>query len=177
MGQLSVCDHRSGQSETLRDGKSLRGKSLTERMIMSRVELVKSAVNEQLNDSYDLLAMRLLFPPEHVVVNIHKEIKDLYVYPERLESGYCDEWRAIATRALFRNAFGQHWRTDEENLQLYLKYLRSQAIPKCVHQNVELFRMLGEALAIARSDNTIAFPDRQRQALINIIWPEKAGRK
>jgi hypothetical protein len=37
--------------------------------------------------------------------------------------------------------------------------------------------MLGEALAIARSDNTIAFPDRQRQALINIIWPEKAGRK
>jgi len=89
---------------------------------MSRIELVKSAVNKQLNDSYDLLAVRLLFPPEHVVVNIQKEIKDLYVYPERLESGYCDEWRAIATRALFRNAFGEHWRSDEENLQLYLKH-------------------------------------------------------
>ncbi|AKO51013.1 hypothetical protein ABA45_00080 [Marinobacter psychrophilus] len=144
---------------------------------MSRIELVKGAVNEQLNDSYDLLAMRLLFAPEYVVVNIQKEIKDLYVYPERLESSYCDEWRAIATRALFRNAFGEHWRSDEENLQRYLNYLRRQAIPKCVHQNVKLFRMLGEALAIACSDNTIAFPDRQRQALINIIWPEKAGGK
>jgi hypothetical protein len=161
----------------LRDEKSPQGKHPTERVIMSRIELAKNAVNEQLYDSYDLLAMRLLFPPDHVVVNIQKEIKDLYVYPERLESGYCDEWRAITTRALFRNAFGEHWRSDEENLQRYLKYLRSRAIPQCVHQNVDLFRMLGEALAIARSDNTIAFPNRQRQALINIIWPEKSGRK
>lgn len=153
-----------------------REKTIIKWVIMSRLKLVKSAVSEQLSDSYDLLAMRLLFPPEHVVVNIQKEIKDLYVYPERLASGYCDEWRAIATRSLFRNAFGEHWRSDEENLQLYLKYLRSQAIPHCVHQNVELFRILGEALAIARADNTIAFPDRQRQALINIIWPEKAAR-
>jgi len=135
----------------------------------------KPLSTSRLNDSYDLLSMSLLFPPDYVVVKIDQEIRDLYVYPERLDSGYCDEWRAIATRVLFRNAFGEHWRSDEENLQLYLKYLRSQAIPKCVHQNVELFRMLGEALAIARSTNTIAFPDRQRQALINIIWPEKAA--
>lgn len=83
---------------------------------MSRIDLVKAAVDEQLNDSYDLLAMRMLFPPDHVEVKIDQEIKDLYVYPERLDTGYRDEWRAIATRALFRNAFGDHWRPDEDHL-------------------------------------------------------------
>ena len=90
---------------------------------MSRIDLVKAAVDEQLNDSYDLLAMRMLFPPDHVEVKIDQEIKDLYVYPERLDTGYRDEWRAIATRALFRNAFGDHWRPDEENLERYLVFL------------------------------------------------------
>ena len=46
---------------------------------MSRIDLVKAAVDEQLNDSYDLLAMRMLFPPDHVEVKIDQEIKDLYV--------------------------------------------------------------------------------------------------
>lgn len=135
--------------------------------------MVKAAVDEQLDDSYDLLAIRMLFPPDHVEVKIEQEIKDLYVYPERLQAGYRDEWRAIATRALFRHAFGDHWRPDKENLERYLEFLRQQAIPRCVHDNTELFRMLGEVLAIARSDNAIAFPDPKRRALMKIIWPEK----
>lgn len=135
--------------------------------------MVKAAVGEHLDDSYDLLAMRMLFPPDHVEVKIEQEIKDLYVYPERLQAGYRDEWRAIATRALFRHAFGDHWRPDKENLERYLEFLRQQAIPRCVHDNTELFRMLGEVLAIARSDNAIAFPDPKRRALMKIIWPEK----
>ena len=143
---------------------------------MSRIDLVKAAVEEQLNDSYDLLAMRMLFPPDHVEVKINQEIKDLYVYPERLDTGYRDEWRAIATRALFRNAFGDHWRADEENLDRYLNFLKDEAIPRCVHDNIELFRMLGEVLSIASSDNAIAFPDPKRRALIKIIWPEKGSR-
>lgn len=143
---------------------------------MSRIDLVKAAVDAQLNDSYDLLAMRMLFPPDSVEVKIDQEIKDLYVYPERLDAGYRDEWRAIATRALFRNAFGDHWRSDEENLERYLGFLRNQAIPRCVHENIELFRMLGEVLAIGRSDNAIAFPDPKRRALMKIIWPEKGSR-
>ena len=138
--------------------------------------MVKAAVDEQLNDSYNLLAMRMLFPPDHVEVKINQEIKDLYVYPERLDTGYRDEWRAIATRALFRNAFDDHWRPDEENLERYLHFLRDEAIPRCVHDNIELFRMLGEVLSIARSDNAIAFPDPKRRALMKIIWPEKGRR-
>jgi len=118
----------------------------------------------------------MLFPPDRVEVKIDQEIKDLYVYPERLDTGYRDEWRAIATRALFRNAFGDHWRPDEENLERYLDFLRDEAIPRCVHDNIELFRMLGEVLSIARSDNAIAFPDPKRRALMKIIWPEKARR-
>lgn len=140
---------------------------------MSRIDLVKAAVDEQLDDSYDLLAIRMLFPPDHVEVKIEQEIKDLYVYPERLQAGYRDEWRAIAIRALFRHAFGDHWRPDRENLERYLEFLREQAIPRCVHDNIELFRMLGEVLAIARSDNAISFPDPKRRALTKIIWPEK----
>ena len=122
------------------------------------------------------MAGLMLFPPDHVEVKIDQEIKDLYVYPERLDTGYRDEWRAIATRALFRNAFGDHWRPDEENLERYLDFLRDEAIPRCVHDNIELFRMLGEVLSIARSDNAIAFPDPKRRALMKIIWPEKARR-
>lgn len=151
-------------------------KQVNKRAIMSRIDLVKAAVDEQLDDSYDLLAMRILFPPDRPAVEIKQEIKDLYVYPERLKTGYRDEWRAIATRALFRNAFGDHWRSDEDNLDRYLSFLREQAIPRCVHENIDLFRMLGEVLAIARSDNAIAFPDPKRRALMKIIWPEKGSR-
>jgi hypothetical protein len=54
-------------------------------------------------------------------------------------------------------------------------FLRDQAIPRCVHENIDLFRMLGEVLAIGRSDNAIAFPDPKRRALMKIIWPEKGS--
>ncbi|TGN39462.1 hypothetical protein [Marinobacter confluentis] len=140
---------------------------------MNRIEVVRQAVAQQLDDPYDLLAMRLMFPPDRAVVRIDKEISDLYAYPERLQASYRDEWLAIATRAVFRNAFSDHWRSDEENLDDYLRYLRSQAIPKCIHDHIELFRKLGEVLQIDRSDNTIAFPDPGRRALMKIIWPDR----
>lgn len=140
---------------------------------MSRINTVRSAVNEQLNDSHDLLAIRLLFPPDRVEVKIEQEIKDLYAYPERLMTGYRDEWRGLATRALFKNAFADHSRSDQENLQRYLNDLRHHSIPRCMEENIELFGMLAEIIAIARSHNTVAFPDPQRQALMKIIWPER----
>ena len=143
---------------------------------MSRIDLVKQAMDEQLDNSYDLLALRILFPPDSVVVKIEQEIRDLYVYPERLETSYRDEWRSIVARALIRNAFADHWRTDQENLNRYLAYLRDHAIPRCVHDNIGVFRMLGEVLAISESENAVVFPDPRRQALMKMIWPEKAGR-
>ncbi|MFO7992563.1 MAG: hypothetical protein R6U69_00215 [Marinobacter sp.] len=144
---------------------------------MSRIELVRHFVDEQLNDPYDLLAMRLMFPPDRIEVEIDQEINDLYAYPERLEAGYRHEWRAIAIRALFNHAFTDHWRSDRDNLDCYLKSLRDQAIPGCIRENVGLFRILGEILTIARSDNAITFPDPGRQALMTMIWPEKNDRR
>lgn len=142
---------------------------------MSRIELVRNAVAESLDDPYNLLALRLIFPPDRVVVGIDKEISDLYRYPERLGSGYRDEWQRIAIRGLYEHAFRDHWRSDRENLQRYLEHLQKCAIPRCIHQHVGLFRTLGEILAIARSDNAIPFPDPQRQALVKLIWPETGG--
>ena len=72
---------------------------------MSRIERVRRAVAEHLDDPYSLLALRLLFAPERVVVTIEDEIRDLYTYPERLNASYADEWRRIATRAVFDGAF------------------------------------------------------------------------
>lgn len=139
---------------------------------MNRIEVVRQAVAQQLDDPYYLLAMRLMFPPERAVVKIDKEVSDLYTYPERLQASYRDEWLAIATRAVFRNAFSDHWRSDKENLENYLRHLHREAIPKCIHNHIELFRKLGEVLQIDRSDNTIAFPDPERRALMKIIWPD-----
>jgi hypothetical protein len=139
---------------------------------MRRIDLVRNAVAEQLNDPYDLLAMRLIFPPDWSEVKIEREISDLYVYPERLEASYCDEWRAIAVRAVFKHGFSDHWRSDEENLDLYFLYLRQEAIPRCIHNHIDLFRSLGEVLQIEQSGNTIRFPDARRRALMKIIWPE-----
>lgn len=139
---------------------------------MNRIERIKQAIADQLDDPYNLLALRLMFPPERVAVRIDKEIADLYSYPERLEASYSDEWRAIATRAIFVNAFTDHFRTDEENLARYLDYLRQQAIPRTIHNHIDLFRRLGEVIQIRRSDNTLVFPDPSRQALMKIIWPE-----
>ncbi|WP_150911845.1 hypothetical protein [Marinobacter halotolerans] len=139
---------------------------------MSRIDLVKQVVAEQLDDPYYLLALRLIFPPDRVEVEIDKEISDLYVYPERLEASYRDEWRSIATRALFRYAFGDHWRSDEENLNRYVCFLRDEAIPRCIHNHIDLFRNLGEVLQIQQSDNTVSFPHPGRQALMDIIWPK-----
>lgn len=140
---------------------------------MNRVELVRLAVERQLTDIYDLLAMRILFPPERVVVPIHKEIKDLFLYPERLETSYRHEWTSIATRALFNHGFTDHWRTDQDNLDRYLGMLREQSIPRCIHNQGGLFQMLGEVIAMQRSANTIAFPDPRRRALMRLIWPDE----
>lgn len=138
--------------------------------------MVRHVVDEQLDDFYDLLAMRLIFPPDRVEVKIDQEIKDLYVYPERLETGYRDEWRAIAVRALFNHAFSEHWRSDRDNLDSYLHSLQRHTIPNCIHENIGLFRILGEILTIAYSDNAITFPDPKRQALMKMIWPEQSSR-
>jgi len=139
---------------------------------MSRIDLVRKVVAEQLDNSYDLLAMRLIFPPEWSAVKIDQEISELYVYPERLEASYCDEWRSIAVRAVFSQGFSEHWRTDEENLEQYLLFLRTEAIPRCIHDHIDLFRRLGESLLINESENTIRFPDPKRRALMKLIWPE-----
>jgi len=139
---------------------------------MSRIDLVRQVVADQLDDPYYLLALRLIFPPDRVEVKIDKEISDLYVYPERLNASYRDDWRSIATRALFRNAFGDHWRSDEENLNRYVSFLRDEAIPRCIHNHIDLFRKLGEVLQILQSDNTVSFPHPGRQALMDIIWPK-----
>lgn len=139
---------------------------------MSRINLVRQVANEHLGDVYSLLAMRILYPPDRVEVGIEKEIEDLYIYPERLDSSYRDEWRSITTRALVDHGFPDHWRTDEENLEAYVNYLRDEAIPRCIHNNIQLFRRLGEVLQIAESDNTLTFPDPRRRALLRMIWPE-----
>lgn len=142
---------------------------------MNKIELIRAAVEQQLSDIYDLLAMRLLFAPEWVEVPIDKEIKDLFVYPERLETSYRHEWTSIAIRALFNHGFTDHWRTDQDNLDRYLGSLKEQSIPRCIHNHVGLFRMLGEAIAVQRSENTLAFPDPRRRALMRMIWPETPG--
>ncbi|MBS3805325.1 MAG: hypothetical protein KGY54_12310 [Oleiphilaceae bacterium] len=139
---------------------------------MSRIDLVKKVVEEHLDTPSDLLAMRLMFPPDRIEVTIDQEIKDLYLYPERLETGYRDEWRALATRALFIHGFSDGGRSDRDNLECYLEFLNGQAIPRCIHENIGLFRTLREVLAIVQSDNAIPFPDPKRQALIKMIWPE-----
>ncbi|KPQ28946.1 MAG: hypothetical protein HLUCCX14_08645 [Marinobacter excellens HL-55] len=139
---------------------------------MNKIQLVRTAAEQQLTDIYDLLAMRILFPPDRVEVTIDKEIKDLFLYPERLETSYRDEWTSIATKALFNHGFADHWRSDQDNLDRYLGFLKEQSIPRCIHNHVGLFQMLGEAIAVQRSENTLAFPDPRRRALMRMIWPE-----
>lgn len=140
---------------------------------MNRIEWVRQSAEQHLDDINDLLAMRLLFPPEHIVVSIDKEIQDLYVYPERLETSYRDEWRSIALKALYKNGFADHGRIDQDNLQAYIGFLRDQAIPRCIHDHFRLFQALEEILAIQRAGNTISFPDPRRKSVLRLIWPDE----
>jgi hypothetical protein len=142
---------------------------------MNKIELVRQSVDQHLGNVNDLLAMRLIFPPEQSVVSIEKEILDLYLYPERLETSYQDEWKSIALKAVYKKGFPDQWRTDQDNLDVYLGFLRDQAIPRCIHDHLSLFQTLEEIMAIQRSDNTITFPDPKRQALMRLIWPEEKG--
>lgn len=139
---------------------------------MNKIELIRRWVAQHLNDISDLLAMRLLFPPEQMVVTIEKEILDLYLYPERLQTSYRDEWKAIALRAVYKNGFSDQQRTDQENLDVYLGFLREEAIPRCTQDHSRLFQALEEVLAIQRSGNTITFPGPRRRSLMRLIWPK-----
>ncbi len=139
---------------------------------MNKIELVRQSVEQHLSDIHDLLAMRLLFPPEQSVVAIEKEILDLYLYPERLETSYRDEWQSIAVKGVYTNGFADHGRTDRKNLDVYLGFLREQAIPRSTQDHSRLFRALEEVLAIQRSDNTIPFPGPGRRFLMHLIWPK-----
>lgn len=139
---------------------------------MNRIELARQSVERHLNDIRDLLAMRLLFPPEHTVIAIEKEIRDLYTYPERLETSHRDEWKAIAVKALHRNAFRENGQTDEKNLEDYLGLLQEYAIDQCKTDNAELFRCLEQLLAIEQAANTITFHDAKRREVLRLIWPD-----
>lgn len=139
---------------------------------MNRIELVRQAVEQHLSDINDLLAMRLLFPPEQVVVAIEKEIQDLYAYPERLETSHRDEWQSIAVKALHKHGFDGNGQTDQQSLNAYLAFLRVDVIPRCIQDHPALFRSLEEVLAIQQSENTITFPDPRRRALMRMIWPK-----
>mgnify|MGYP003632065180 CR=1 FL=1 len=140
---------------------------------MNRIERVRQSVEQHLNDIHDLLAMRLLFPPEHSVVTIEKEILDLYLYPERLETSYRDEWKAIALKAIYHHGFADHSHTDRDNLDAYLGLLREQRIPHCIQDHLSLFHTLEEILAIQNAGNTLTFPDPRRQSLMRLIWPDE----
>lgn len=140
---------------------------------MSRIERVRQAVAEYLDDPCSLLALRLLFPPERVAVPIEDEVRDLYTYPERLNASYADEWRRIAIRAIFDRAFEDPGASDEANLAAYMRYLRNEAIPRCIEEHRPLFRSLDEIHRVLASDNTVTFPDPGKRALMKLIWPEE----
>ena len=140
---------------------------------MDRIGLVRKAVEQHLGDIRDLLAMQLLFPPDHLVVTIEKEIRDLYTYPERLQTSHRDEWKAVAVKALHRNAFSGHGQTDQENLKDYLRNLQEVAIIQCKADNPDLFRSLEEVMAIEQSANTVFLPDARRKNVSRLIWPER----
>lgn len=140
---------------------------------MSRLERVKRVISEKLDDPYSLLALRILFPPDWVAVPIEDEIADLYTYPERLEASYADEWRRLATRTIFEQAFADSSRSDEESLQSYVCYLLQEAIPRCMQRHPALFDSLEEILEILNNNDTLTFPDPSRRALMRMIWPEK----
>ena len=142
---------------------------------MNRAERIRALIDGRFDNPYDLLALRLLFPPEHPVVRIDDEIRDLYVYPERLDSSYREEWRRLAVRGLHDHGFADHWESDQDNLERYAEHLARQAIPQCIHEHIDLFRTLGQALAIDQAGNTLRFPDRGRQSVMRLIWPEGNG--
>lgn len=41
-----------------------------------------------------LLLLRVAFDNKDIVVNLQQDMMDLYLFPERLESSYKDEWQA-----------------------------------------------------------------------------------
>jgi len=59
-------------------------------------------MNEQAETTVTICwPLRLLFRARVCVVNIQKESQGFVRFTQRgLKSSYCDEWRAIATRAL-----------------------------------------------------------------------------
>lgn len=139
---------------------------------MSRIDLVQQLVARHLDNPRDLLALRLMFPPDRIEITIDREIKDLYKHPERLQTSYRDEWRLLAVRGLFRHGFSDDGSADEKNLEQYLAFLQNEAIPRCIHENTGLFRCLGEIVLIAQAENTLVFRDPKRRAMIRLIWPE-----
>lgn len=141
---------------------------------MTRTELIEEVLATQLTDMYDLLALRILFAPDEWTMDIAQDIRDLYIYPERLDGSYRDEWHRIAKRALFREGFRDHWLDDRANLTQYVRSLQQEAIPRCIHNHIELFRMLGEVMEIQRSSRTVLLPNPRRRALDALIWPEFA---
>lgn len=140
---------------------------------MSKIELVRQSVERHLSDINDLLAMRLVFPPQNIVVPIEKEILDLYIYPERLDTSYRDEWQAIARRALYKHGFSGDERSDEASLDAFVNALRDQTIPRCIEDHPGLFQSLAEIQLIQCSNNTVPFPHPKRQSLKRLIWPDK----
>ena len=54
-----------------------------------------------------LLLLRVAFDDKNDVCDLHQDVMDLYLFPERLDESYTDEWRAYVRRALAKASINE----------------------------------------------------------------------
>lgn len=84
-----------------------------------------------------LLLLRVAFDDKNDVCDLHQDVMDLYLFPERLDESYTDEWRAYVRRALAKASIneallmqimaGEH--AQDSDTSMYLKAKLTEAKP------------------------------------------------
>ena len=115
-----------------------------------------------------LLTLRLIFDEPDPAASIEQDLRDLYVYPERLTDSYRPEWRAFIKQAISRE-LSHEQRADEHVLSAYLQtrlHERQLWAERTYKLGVEAIE---QTQKVSQAGNVSPLPNAHKQMLEKMI--------
>lgn len=112
----------------------------------------------------ELLTLRVLLDECDPVQNIELDLHDLYLFPERLEQSYCDEWR-LYVRNFAHKVTTTLQSTQTTDVSRYLKSRLAKRKDWCEHVLSIGIEAITHAKAIGWSKNVVTLSNHFKKSI------------
>lgn len=115
-----------------------------------------------------LFALRMVFDRARDIVNLDNDIKDLLIYPERLEGSYRDEWSTYISRAIAKEVKIKVERDGTTSAEDYLSLIEEKVDNLVLSEDARyqhLLSLVKQAQSVSNSKTVSVFPHPLKKQL------------